>query len=654
MKDAHIPDPQRTATIGRSQAACAVAVLLACVVSYGLALSGPLIFDDIPNLVDNPLMQIDGRVFDDWRVAIISNDAGLFHRPIAMATFTLNYVAAGDFAPAVFKGTNLAIHLLIGVLIYALCRALLRAPALAASGLADRPEVALVAAGLWLLHPLHVSTVLFVVQRMAQLSTLFILLGLLVFCRYRLRWARCGAPTGELIAAALWLVLITVAAILSKENGALLPWLVAVVEVTLFRGIWAGRPRAPLARLGWTAVALPLLLVALVFLLAPEWITAKYAGREFTLEQRVLTQSRLLWQYLAWLLLPNITSMGFFHDDIALSSGLFTPATTALVLVGWAAVAVIAWRLREKHPLLLFTLLFYLVGHAMESTVLPLEMVFEHRNYLPSVAVCLLAAVALLRVAAWFRRLRFRVFVFIALTVLSAQLLLRTLAWTDEMSLSRFNVVNHPDSPRANFYFGNTLFERFARAGELGLDAEEQKRLAINARRHFIYMHNLAPEDFPALVMLYQLDTLHFPKLAEENGWLEKLEALVRHKRISASDRGALVALIRFSKTPAGEAQLPRVQSLLEALLRRYPRQRDLLGLQYRLLAAQPDADRDALREQLQQAAISNPKNRLLYALLLQQYGADDMVVTYDAIRTWMRLDTRRRELPLVRRLFNH
>jgi len=619
---------------------------------YGVALQGPLFFDDIPNLLDNSLMQIGGQYFDDWRGAILSNESGPLRRPVAMATFTLNYVMAGEFAPVVFKGTNLAIHLLVGCLVYYLGRALLRAPALAGSVLADRREVALAAAGLWLLHPLHVSTVLYVVQRMAQLSTLFSVLGLLVFCRYRLRWARSGASTGELIAAALWLVLITLAAVLAKENGALLPWLIAVVEVTLFRGTWAGRYRVPVARLGWAALVLPLLLALSTFLFAPEWIAAKYASRDFTLEQRVLTQGRLLWQYLGWMLLPDITSMGFYHDDIPVSGGLFAPVTTALALLAWAVVLCLAFFLRASFPLLLFALLFYLVGHAMESTILPLEMVFEHRNYLPSVGICLLAAAALYRLAALFPRLRFRVFVVSALLALSAQLLLRTLAWTDDESLARFTVTNHPDSPRANFFYGKVLFNRLARASELHLDAEEKKSLAIGARAYFARMHEQAPADFAPMVMLYQLDSLHFPALLEENAWLDQLEALARSKRITASDRGALDALIQFVQAPGWDKDLPRVAAITIQLAARYPSNLDLLSLQYRVKATQPGADRDALLEKLRLAAGSSPKRRLLYAYLVQEYGPDDKAAAYEALRTWMRLDTGRRELSVIRRLF--
>ncbi len=94
--------------------AFAIAVLLACILAYGQALDGPLFFDDVPNLLANDLVQIDGKSFDDWRVAALSSDSGVLFRPVSMLTFALNYVAVGGFTAPSLKATNLVIHLLCG------------------------------------------------------------------------------------------------------------------------------------------------------------------------------------------------------------------------------------------------------------------------------------------------------------------------------------------------------------------------------------------------------------------------------------------------------------------------------------------------------------------------------------------------------------
>ncbi len=185
----------------------AIFALLGCLLAYGSALHGPLFFDDVPNLLENASVQIVGGTFDEWRIAALSSDAGVLHRPVAMLSFALNHALSGAFSAFSLKATNLAIHLAVAALVYWLARALLHTPALRGSlqGAGQRQLVAMLAAAIWLLHPIHVSTVLYAVQRMAQLSALFTLAGLLLFTRYRLRWAESGAGPGELAAAFLWL-----------------------------------------------------------------------------------------------------------------------------------------------------------------------------------------------------------------------------------------------------------------------------------------------------------------------------------------------------------------------------------------------------------------------------------------------------------------
>ncbi len=186
----------------------AVLLLLLGIAIYLPGLSGPLLFDDKPALTANELVQIHGGEFDEWRVAAFSSSAGPLRRPIAMLSFAANHAIAGDFSPFGLKAVNLGIHLAIAVLLSFFSS---QYSTRFASGLdvPTRRLLALTAAAIWLLHPLNVSTVLYAVQRMAQLATLFVLAGLLVFMHYRQRWAEFGAATGEVLAAALWLLLLT-------------------------------------------------------------------------------------------------------------------------------------------------------------------------------------------------------------------------------------------------------------------------------------------------------------------------------------------------------------------------------------------------------------------------------------------------------------
>jgi len=654
MKDSEAPGSHCVEESSAPAFVFAALVVLVCLLAYGVALNGPLFFDDEPNLLANKQVQIDGATFDDWRAAALSADSGLLYRPIAMLTFALNHAAAGAFTPFSLKATNVAIHLTIGALLYMFALALLRAPALRSHRLSlyQCKLVALIAAAIWLLHPIHVSTVLYAVQRMAQLSTLFTLAGLLVFTRYRLCWAHSGATPGELLAAAMWIFLLGLAALLSKENGALLLWLIAVVEVTLFRGVWRGQTQRQLVWLGWCALILPVLLVVALYLVAPDVLVGRYGGREFTLQERLLTQGRVLWQYLSWMLVPNIIGMGFFHDDIVISRSLWSPFTTAISLLAWCAVLCASLLWHKRYPLMACAFLFYLVAHSMESTVFPLEMVFEHRNYLPSLGFAVLAALGVFKGVELVERLRLRVAVCGILGVLVVLLLVRTNAWSDETSLARFNVINHPQSPRANFFYANALFKRFSQSRELALDEEEQRALAVTSRGYFEAMHTLDERNFPAMVMLYQLDTLYFPGLAEENDWLGALMERAKTRRLQSSDRTALGALVEFSLTPPAAPDRTRMAELLTQLIERYPHRMEIVGLQYQFVMATAAAQKSTLLPLLVTAAQGNPGSPQAMVYLAQYYGNEDPASTYEAVREWMRRDPLRRELPVVKALF--
>ena len=327
----------------------AVTLLLLAGLTYWQGLAGPLFFDDRPALTANELVQIDGSVFDEWRTASLSSNSGRLRRPVSMLTFAANHVVARDFVPVQVKALNLVVHIGIAFLLYHLFQAAIASLRLVSDASTAR-LLALTAAGIWLLHPLHVSTVLYAVQRMAQLSALFVVAGLLVFMHYRQRWAEAGATAGEVLAAGLWLFFLTALAVLSKESGALLPWFVIVLEVCIFRGVWAGRPHKLLRRAGYVLLLLPIGLVFLLLALTPESLIGGYVRREFTLEERLLTQPRLLWRYLGWIALPNINDMGFQHDDIPLSTGLLAPVTTLLALLGWAALLVACFPVAAALP----------------------------------------------------------------------------------------------------------------------------------------------------------------------------------------------------------------------------------------------------------------------------------------------------------------
>lgn len=356
--------------------------LLATALVYAAGLDGPYLFDDAFNLMPVKLWTV-GRL--GWSEVVFGNVSGVLGRPVSMASFMLS-AAIGGATPLDYKLGNLIIHLACGILAYLILRRVLPADgrSFAASALP-----ASMLASLWLLHPLHVSTVLYAVQRMAQLSTLFTLLAILCYLhgRYRLVAGQKAQAHAWLFAAfpACWLL-----GLLSKENAAAAPALCLVLELAYFNR--DASTRRSLTVFYAATLAFPALIAAVLIAIRPEVLFGGYKVLDFDVSDRLLSQARALCSYLGMLFYPRTGRMGVFTDDFPVSTGLLAPPTTALAIVFLVAMSALALKLRKRSPHLFAGWFFFLTAHAVESSVLPLQLYFEHRNYLPSIGLLLMIA----------------------------------------------------------------------------------------------------------------------------------------------------------------------------------------------------------------------------------------------------------------------
>ena len=425
-----------------------IALIVLCVAAYLPGLSGGFLFDDFSALLDNTALHAIGTSAQSWLAVALSSDAGILRRPISMLTFGMN-VAVFGMNPLAFKLVNLGIHLLNGVLFYALARRIAArlVPAAAMPSSLAPERLALLATGLWLLHPLNVSSVIYVVQRMNELATLFILGGLLCYSDGRVRSLR-GEPA--LPSAILGLCLFGALAVLSKENGALIFVYALVIEAICFR-FDASEPnqRRFIHGFFWLSGAMPLALFTVYLLSHPQWLSDSFASRDFTLWERLLSEGRILCDYLLWIFVPNPAWMGTFHDDIVLSTGFFQPISTVFAIVFLLALTIAAWRLRCRNPGFAFGVAWFLVGHSMESTILPLELVFEHRNYLPMAGLLLGAVCAVGPWAASHSSGRATAVAGTALILACAGLTtIRATSWGNPLTLALTDALNHSASAR--------------------------------------------------------------------------------------------------------------------------------------------------------------------------------------------------------------
>jgi hypothetical protein len=428
------------------------------------AVHGPFVFDDFPNLA---ALAKTGAV-DSWRaLGIYLSESRYFPgRPLAMLSF-LPQQASWPGDPLPFKVVNLLLHGANALLLWALLRRVT-----AAVMTPDRSRlVAALAAVAWLVHPMQLSTVFLVVQRMTLLATFFVLLGLLAYVHALL--ATGWSQRARVALMALGVVGGTGLAVLCKESGALLPLFALVLDATVLRDAAQALPR-PLQRWRRLLVGVPVALLAAFLLWQLTKVGEPMSYRGYTLGERMLTQGRVLVDYVGKIAFPRYASYSIFHDDFVASRGLLAPASTLPTLLAVLAALGAAIGLRRRAPWFAFGVLWFLAGHAMEAGPLPLELYFEHRNYLPMAGLIAAAAAGLTGLPEGGARRIFGLLagVWLLLCLLATSLYAQV--WASPTRLSSFWAGAHPDSVRAQTYLAQVLFE----GGNPGMSRTVVARLA--------------------------------------------------------------------------------------------------------------------------------------------------------------------------------
>lgn len=481
-----------------------LAALVAC--AYAPGLSGPFLFDDFGNL------DVIGAYGSPFRwpgilYYLTSGHADPIGRPFSLLTFLLD-ARSWPADPWPFKRTNLVLHLINTTLVALVVARLQAGLRVRHSRFSASLATPVLAAGFWGAHPFFVSTTLYVVQREAMLPLTFTLLAVLAWDVAVRRFDTCRTRAGW-----CWAVLgvgsCTLLATLSKANGLLAPLLVGIAHVCCLRPAEPAIARRS-DQAAWIVLGIPSLLIVayLVHVAISFWPVAEIAGRDWSMRERLLSEPRALWSYVGRLLLPRAGGGGLFVEDFPVSRSWMAPATTLLAALGLLAslVAAVGWR--RRYPVLCFAWLFFLGGHLLESTVVPLELYFEHRNYLPAAFLGWPLAHGLLD-GAHYRRYRttFAGLLFGIFLVLSWQ---RAGVWGSADLMSTLAAAHENDSPRAQVDAATSDLRRGAVAA--GLERLEAAQAAhpesIDVAISSIGMHCEAINRLPPGVLDQARDTL--------------------------------------------------------------------------------------------------------------------------------------------------
>ncbi|MGA7965083.1 MAG: tetratricopeptide repeat protein, partial [Gammaproteobacteria bacterium] len=438
--------------------------------AYAPGLGGPFLLDDWGTLAKlgdyGPVTRFDTLI--SYLTAGIAGPTG---RPLALASFLID-AHHWPANPWPFKLTNVLIHLLNGALLAWLLTGLSRA-----RGLDPRKAAwaGLIGAGLWLAHPLFVSTTLYVVQRMAMLAALFVFAGLACYVtgRRRLNAGHTHSAYALMIGG---LVGGTLLGFFSKENAALLPLLALVLEITVLRDPSPGSNRSRTPALAFRVIFLwlPSAFIFAFLLWQLRDLTTVVPDRDFSVGTRLLTEARVLVHYLYLLVIPHAATHGLY-TVVPLSHDFLHPWTTLPAIVLILALIGGAFAMRRRWPVFAAVVLFFFAGQLLESTTIPLELYYEHRNYLP-------AALLFWPLALWWVRghgllLLRRVTLVLAFALLLGLTALRADLWGQPTRLALTWMRLNPDSVRAVVVGTDTL-------EALGRNRLAYRALYVTSKKH--------------------------------------------------------------------------------------------------------------------------------------------------------------------------
>ncbi|NOY69678.1 MAG: tetratricopeptide repeat protein [Deltaproteobacteria bacterium] len=446
---------------GIIQAAMLAFLLTAGFLVYSNTFHVPFYFDDNGYITSDTAIRITSLTPESLISAAVNGKPR--HRLIPNLTFALNYYF-GRYHVFGYHVVNLLIHLACGLILFFLFKYTLiltyggtgRDPSAFGNNTIDAIWPAFFAALVWLVHPLNSQAVTYVVQRMTSLVALFYFLSMLLYVTGRMK-ARSGRPWGMGVilcyagAAASGLL-----AVISKENAATLPLFIFLYEWFFFQDLdteWIKK------RLLWIGAAAVLFGGIAFFYLGENpfhRILSSYAHRDFTLAQRVMTEWRVVVWYISLIFFPAPSRLTLDYD-YPLSFSLFSPPTTIFCLVAWIAILVAALHSARRNRLISFCLFWYMGNLLIESSVVGIEIIYEHRNYLPSAMVFLLFTYL---VYGWIKTRRAAaVFLCIIAALCGVWTFQRNRVWTDRVALWQDNSIKSPAKFRPHNDLGVALYD---------------------------------------------------------------------------------------------------------------------------------------------------------------------------------------------------
>lgn len=430
------------------------AVFVLLLLSYSNSFNCSWHFDDYDNITGNGSIQIGELTWENIkRISLGIMNIGFLSRPVSYISFALNYYFGGLNVYG-YHVVNFAIHFLSFVFVFLFIFKTLNLPLLKERYAKHAYTIALLSSLLWAINPVQVSAVTYIVQRMASMAALFYIMSL--FFYLRLRTADSGFRSGIYLTAC---VICGILSIGSKENAVMLPFSILIYDLFFIQGLTKENIRQNIK-----FIAIPVLVIAIAAFLFYDFSAdvKDYQTRPFTMGERLLTEPRIILFYISLLFYPLTSRLTMIHD-VEISRSLFDPWTTVAAITAILIILCISLVKAKKWPLISYCVIFFFLNHLIEGSFFSLELIYEHRNYLPSMLLFVPLSIGFVHCLEYYSQQK-GLFTFFAgamalmIIVQSVTVYMQNDIMKDDLSLWRDNVEKSPRLHHPRQWLAVSLF----------------------------------------------------------------------------------------------------------------------------------------------------------------------------------------------------
>ena len=432
----------------------AIAILILSI--YGNSFNSSWHFDDEPNITDNPNLHLKEITLENIKRTIFSdrNNPHVLYRPIACLSFGLNHYFGGLDAFG-YHLVNIFIHLISSIFLFLFIYHTLNLPSLKTKYTTHSYSIALLSTILWAINPIQTQAVTYIVQRMASMAGMFYIMSMYFYLKARTTGTRNKKAISFIVCFVSFVM-----AFGSKENAAMLPLSIFLYEILLLQEITVKNIRKNLNIFFIVTGAILILGFIYIYIHGGNMFSFLngYENRGFTLGQRLLTEPRVIIYYISLLFYPMPNRLCITHV-ISPSHGLLHPPTTLLSILLILFILSAAAVKSKKWPLICYCIIFFFLNHVIESAIFPLELIFEHRNYLPSMLFFVPVSILAVRAIQYYSAkpgMQSIISAFIVLIIIGFghSTFMRNFIWKTEESLWIDAVDKNPNSIRAHHNLG--------------------------------------------------------------------------------------------------------------------------------------------------------------------------------------------------------